>query len=121
MGPVFGSNENDQLQALPQDVTLSTPDSTLKMLGFERVDAYARGSYDYGQAYGSNDDDVYYPFDTYQVLQGDRVYSGRKGLNVLMPTAGREMASCLYSPTIPRCKRIAITHALKARVHSIRC
>ena len=67
---IYGSTGADNLQALPQDSTITMENGGIaKALEFERVDSYGRGGYDYGSMYGTNDADEYYTFDTYEVLR----------------------------------------------------
>ena len=67
---IYGSTGADNLQALPQDSTITMENGGItKALEFERVDSYGRGGLDYGSMYGTNESDEYYTFDTYEVLR----------------------------------------------------
>ena len=49
------------------------------MVGFERVDAFGRGGDDYAEVYGSDHEDIYATFDSYQVLQGESFLQRMQG------------------------------------------
>ena len=78
---LYGSNEVDLLEGLPQASTLITPTHVYQVLDFERVDSYGRGGDDYAQVYGTNGNDTFNTHDGYEVLRGAGHQQTTKGFS----------------------------------------